>query len=100
MFIAGLGTASPPHRYTQAQCWDAVRGTEQFERLDRYARATVQGVLLRDNGVRTRSLVLDSLDEVFEIDPDTLHRRFVRHAPVLAASAALAAFESTGLRPH
>ena len=100
MFIAGLGTASPPHRYTQAQCWDALRGTEQFAQLDRYARATVQGVLLRDNGVRTRSLVLDSLDEAFEIDPDTLHRRFVRHAPALAASAAGAAFESAGLRAH
>ena len=100
MFIAGLGTASPPHRYTQAQCWDAVQGTAQFSQLDRYARAMLQGVLLRDNGVRTRSLVLDSLDEAFELDPDTLHQRFVRHAPALAADAARAACDAAGVPPH
>ncbi len=42
MFIAGLGTAAPPHRYTQAQCWEALQGAAQFKRLDRRARATLQ----------------------------------------------------------
>jgi alkylresorcinol/alkylpyrone synthase len=100
MFIVGLGTAAPPHRYTQTQCWEALQGAAQFRRLDRRARATLQKVLLGDNGIHTRSLVFDTLDEAFAIDPDTLHHRFVRHAPVLAAQAATNALEQARLRPQ
>ena len=59
MFITGLGTATPPHRYAQAQCWEAFQAAPQFALLDRRARTTLQRVLLRDNGIRTRSLALD-----------------------------------------
>ena len=100
MFIVGLGTAAPPHRYTQAQCWVALQGAEQFARLDRQARVTLQRVLLRDNGIHTRSLALDPLHEAFDIDPDTLHRRYAHHAPVLASQAAADALRQAGLRPH
>src|SRR6185295_6214790 len=41
-----------------------------------------------ENGIEARRLALGSLDEVFRIDPDTLHARFVEHAPRLAAQAA------------
>ncbi len=99
MFIVGLGTAVPPNRYTQAQCWEAIAGAGQFAQLDRRARATLQGVLLRDNGIHTRSLALDSLKEVFDIDPDTLHRRFAKHAPVLASQAAVDALRQAGILP-
>jgi alkylresorcinol/alkylpyrone synthase len=46
---------------------------------------------MRDNGISTRHLALESLAEGFAIDPDTLHRRFKTHAPALAAEAALEA---------
>ncbi len=100
MFITGLGTATPPHRYTQAQCWEAFQAAAQFARLDRRARTTLQRVLLHDNGIRTRSLALDTLAEVFAIDPDTLQRRFALHAPALASAAATRALQQAGLRPH
>src|SRR5450759_3791489 len=100
MFIVGLGTAAPPNRYTQVQCWEAFQGAAQFAQLDRRARATLQKVLLHNNGIHTRSLALDSLDEVFAADPDTLHRRFARHAPLLASRAATDALQQSGLRPH
>jgi len=99
MFITGLGTATPPNRYTQGQCWDAFQNAAQFTQLDRRARTTLRRVLLGENGIHTRSLALDSLDEVFATDPDTLHRRFARHAPVLASRAAVGALEQAGLRP-
>ena len=100
MFVAGLGTATPPQRYTQVQCWEAFQSAGQFAQLDRRARTTLQRVLLHDNGIRTRALALDSLDEVFATDPDTLHRRFARHAPRLASAAATGALRQAGLRPH
>src|SRR5271154_1769092 len=100
MFIAGLGTAAPQHRYTQAQCWEALQGAAQFKRLDRRARATLQKVLLGDNGIRTRSLVFSSLDEAFAIDPDTLHSRFTKYAPLLATQAATNALQKANRQPH
>jgi alkylresorcinol/alkylpyrone synthase len=100
MFITGLGTATPPQRYTQAECWASFQTAEQFAQLDRRARATLQRVLLHDNGIRTRSLALGSLAEVFAIDPDTLHQRFALHAPKLAATAATHALQQAGLGPQ
>jgi len=100
MFITGLGTATPPHRYTQVQCWEALQAAPQFALLDRRARATLQKVLLRDNGIRTRFLALEALAGIFATDPDTLHRRFALHAPALAHDAATRALQQAGLRPQ
>jgi alkylresorcinol/alkylpyrone synthase len=40
---------------------------------------------------------VDSLQEVFAIDPDTLHRRYATHAPLLAAQAGRRALERAGI---
>jgi alkylresorcinol/alkylpyrone synthase len=61
-------------------------------------RAILQGILNHDNGIERRSLALDSLDESFDLDPDTLHRRFVKHAPALASQAARRALDDAGSR--
>jgi 3,5-dihydroxyphenylacetyl-CoA synthase len=88
MFLRGLGTAHPERRYTKAECWDSFQKSPWFEQLDRRSRTIAEMVLRGDNGIEARRLALDSLDEVFKIDPDTLHARFCEHAPRLAAQAA------------
>ncbi|MEO8741128.1 MAG: 3-oxoacyl-[acyl-carrier-protein] synthase III C-terminal domain-containing protein [Casimicrobiaceae bacterium] len=55
-------------------------------------------VLTKDNGIEARTLALDGLDDVFRIDPDTLHQRFLTHAPALAADAARAALVDASLQ--
>ena len=97
MFFTGIGTATPPRRYTKAECWSAFRESDWFARLDRRSHALAEAVLLRDNGISTRSLALDSLAEVFAIDPDTLHRRYAKHAPALAGEAAVEAMRDAGV---
>ncbi len=87
MFIVGLGTAVPPNSFTQTDCWDALQRADRPE-LTARTRSILQGILTHDNGIERRSLALDNLDEGFEIDPDTLHRRFVENAPRLASQAA------------
>jgi polyketide synthase Type III len=91
MYLTGLGTATPTRRYTKEQCWNAFLSSDWFSRLDRRSHAIGEAVLLRDNGISTRHLALESLAEGFAIDPDTLHRRFATHAPALATEAALEA---------
>src|ERR1700682_488542 len=97
MFITGLGTAVPPRSFTQADCWEALQRAERPEITPR-TRAILQAILNHDNGIERRSLALDSLDEGFDLDPDTLHRRFVRHAPALASQAAAKALGDAGRR--
>lgn len=97
MFLSGLGTAAPPQRYSQAQCWEAFRACEHYRRLGRRAQVLVEQVLLGDNGIAARHLVPAELHEVFDINPDTLHRRFAEHAPRLATEAALRALDDADL---
>lgn len=97
MHIVGIGTATPPRRYTKSECLAAFRRSDWFGRLDARAHLVAATVLQRDNGIEARHLAVDSLDEVFTIDPDTLARRFQQHAPALAAQAAGRALARAGL---
>ncbi len=97
MFLSGLGTAAPAHRYTQAECWQAFRSCEHYRRLGRRAQILVEQVLLGENGIAARHLAPAALGEVFDISPDTLHRRYAEHAPRLARQAASRALADAGL---
>jgi len=98
MFIIGLGTATPPNRYAQRECWEALRAAEQFSQLTVRSRAILRKVLLGDNGIATRHLALNPLSEAFDLTPDALHTRFTKHAPALATQAALEALNNAGLQ--
>jgi len=97
MYFRGLGTATPPSRYTKAECLAAFQRSEWFARLDSRSHLIARTVLQRDNGIEARRLALASLDEVFTIDPDTLDRRFLANAPSLAAEAGSGALAAAGL---
>jgi alkylresorcinol/alkylpyrone synthase len=95
MFIVGLGTAVPPNSFTQAEGWEALQRARRPE-ISARTRMVLEGILRHDHGIDRRSLALDSLDESFDLDPDTLHRRFVKHAPALASGAAAKALREAG----
>ena len=97
MFFLGIGTATPTARYTKAECLEAFQNSGWFGRLDARSHFVARTVLQRDNGIEARRLALDSLAEVFCIDPDTLSRRFLEHAPALAAEAGRRALADAGL---
>ena len=97
MYFRGLGTASPASRYTKAECLAAFEQSAWFKRLDTRAHWIARSVLQRDNGMATRHLAVDDLAEVFQIDADTLARRFETHAPALASQAASRALADAGL---
>lgn len=96
MFIVGLGTAAPPQRYAQRDCWEVVQLTRHFQKLTPRSRAILRKILTGQNGIVTRHLALDKLEEVFDLRPDALHARFVKNAPVLAAQAAERALNDAG----
>ena len=99
MFLTALETAAPPRRFTQRECWEALQRADRPE-LNARVRAILEGILSHDNGIETRALALETLDESFDLDPDTLHRRFATHAPRLASAASARALAASGLPPE
>lgn len=97
MVIVGLGTAAPPQRYAQKAGWDIVQHTSHFQNLTSRSRAILKKILTGQNGIATRHLALDKLEDVFEINPDALHARFVKTAPHLASQAAERALQNAGM---
>ena len=81
MFFIGLGTATPPHCYTQHECWDAMHRSALFSQLAPRSRAILKKVFLSNNGIVTRHLALSPLEEGLDITPATLQARFAKHAP-------------------
>jgi predicted naringenin-chalcone synthase len=100
MFITGLGTAAPPCRYAQRECWDALQNSAAFGELSLRSRAILKKVLCGNNGIATRHLALEPLTEAFNLTPDALHSRFARHAPALASEAGRKALADVQCKPE
>ena len=99
MYLSGLGTAVPPRRFTQVECWEALQQAPQFSQLDARSRALLRKVLSGENGIATRHMVMANWEEAFVLTPDALHDRFARHAPELASQAAERAITTARLKP-
>jgi alkylresorcinol/alkylpyrone synthase len=99
MFITGLGTAAPPQCYAQRECWEAFLRSDHGRQLNPRSRAIVKKVLTGKNGIATRHLALDDLDQAFDLAPDALHARFVKNAPLLATRAAESALADAEKQP-
>jgi len=99
MFFSGLGTAAPSTRWTQMQCWDALVASNQLPSLSPRSQAILRKVLRGNNGICSRHLALDDLNEAFAFDPDVLDARFAKHAPAVASQAAERALADAGVAP-
>ena len=99
MFLSGLGTAAPPTRWTQLQCWEALVASDYLSTLSTRSQAILRKVLRGNNGICSRHLAFDHLAEAFNFDPDVLDARFAKHAPLVASQAAERALSDAGLAP-
>jgi predicted naringenin-chalcone synthase len=84
MFILGIETATPPHRYSQKECWTILNASARFQEFTPRSQAILKKVLTCGKRIDTRHLALDDLNQAFEITPDVLHARFLAHAPRFA----------------
>ena len=100
MFIIGTGTATPSPRYTQQECWAALKTSARFQELNSRSQAILKKVLTGDSGIATRHLALDRLDHAFDLTPDALNARFMENAPALATAAAERALASSKTNPR
>jgi predicted naringenin-chalcone synthase len=99
MFIIGIGTATPPQCYTQADCWRVIQHCPAYQKLNGRSKAIIKKVLTGENGIATRHFALNNLEEAFALNPDALHDRFLQNAPALAAQAAERALAQAQTKP-
>jgi predicted naringenin-chalcone synthase len=97
MYLTGLGTAAPETSYSQKECWEFFHRSAHFKRMAPRSQALARKVLTGPNGIISRHLALESLEEAFAVGPDPLHERFRRTAPSLAARAATQALSGADL---
>jgi alkylresorcinol/alkylpyrone synthase len=100
MFIIGIGTATPPHRYSQLECWTTLVKSARFQEFTPRSKAILKKVLTGQSGIVTRNLALDNLNQAFDLTPDALHARFIENAPALATTAAERALASSKTNPR
>lgn len=93
MYLTGIGTAVPQHRYTQADCWAAMQRAPQFPRLNPRSHALLRKVLCGDNGIDARYLAIEDLDQAF-VDPGPSARPVRRARPGARHEAAERALAS------
>jgi len=100
MFIIGIDTATPPQRYSQADCWKAPQEAAPFLKLNRRSKAILKKVLTGENGIATRHFALEQLHRAFDLTPDALHARFAESAPAIATLAAERALAHAQTEPR
>ncbi len=97
MYVQSPATAVPPHRFSQAQCWDILRGSPRAGELNPRSLAILRKVLTADNGIAARHFVTPDIQRVFDQDGDALNETFRREAPLLAGRALRDALDRAGL---
>ena len=100
MFIIGIGTATPPNRYSQQECWTTLVNSARFQEFTPRSKAILKKVLTGQSGIATRHLALDDLNHAFDLTPDALHARFIENAPALATAAAERALAAAKTDPR
>lgn len=63
------------------------------------AQAICRRVFGGSNGIESRYLAFERLEEAFDLEPNALHARFARHAPAVASEAAGRALREAGAGP-
>jgi predicted naringenin-chalcone synthase len=88
MHLHSLATAVPPHRYSQATCWEAVQQNAMLRQMRPRSAALMEKVLTNGaSGIATRNFAMAELEPVFSRSAEELNQCFEREAPAVAANA-------------
>lgn len=99
MYLESIASALPPHRYTQPECLDALRGTGMLAGLRAGSQALLSKVLSNGvSGIRSRHFCLPEIGPVVGRGAQQLNEFFERESPRLAGGALDRALERAGLR--
>jgi alkylresorcinol/alkylpyrone synthase len=97
MFLRSIATANPRLSLSQAECWELATRSKLRDRISFKSLALLRRVLTGATGIERRHFAVEDLENVFDLDADSLNHAYVAHAPALAATALEGALERAGL---
>jgi len=98
MYLKSLATAVPPHSYSQASCWEAVRRNDLLRDLKPRSAGLMEKVLTNGgSGIAARQFALPTLEPIFSRSAEDLSVCFERESPVLGCAALEKALANAGI---
>jgi alkylresorcinol/alkylpyrone synthase len=99
MYLKSLVNRVPEDSLTQAECWDIFVRSEAPRHLKGRSVSFVDKVLHGESGIEKRHFALPNLDQLFQLDAESLNIAFEREAPALARRALKEALERAACLP-
>lgn len=99
MFLHSLASAFPPHSFTQHECWEVARSSEEAGKLRERSRQLMEKILCGDSGIEKRHFVAENPALLFGAGAQELNQGFELAAPKLAGAALVKALGEAGITP-
>ncbi len=96
--LVSLETATPDHRFAQAECWEILQQTKDLHQLTPVAMRILERVLTNDNGIDFRYFAINQLETLVAANADQLNQYFQKAAPALAEKALQKALDRGGIK--
>lgn len=96
MYLQSISHAVPENAFTQAECWEALRGSSALSALKARSRTLLEKVLLGQNGIDQRHFAVRQIEDVFSRNAEQLNQAFEVEAPKLATAALRKALAASG----
>ena len=101
MYLTSLATSNPPHRFTQAEIWQALQSHPGIGGLKSRSLSLLEKILCNSSsGIEGRRFASADISSIFRHDAEGLNRCFETHAPALSAEALAKAIAKAGLTPE
>ncbi|MEX2381257.1 MAG: stilbene synthase [Opitutales bacterium] len=100
MYLQSIASAVPPHRFTQAECWEIIDRSKAKTALRDRSLALLKKVLTSDNGIDYRHFAAPCIEKIFDLDGEQLNRTFEAEAPALAGRALAGALDRAGIKAN
>lgn len=98
MYFRSLATAVPVRRFTQTDCWEALKDTPALAGLSTRARQLFEKVLLGNNGIEARHLALAPGAVLSGLNAQELNEAYEKEATRLGNAALERALHRAGVQ--
>lgn len=100
MYLKSLTTANPPHPFTQAETWAALKTHPQFSKLKTRSATLLEKILTNPtSGINHRQFTSPDLTPIFHHTAQQLNHSFEQEAPKLSATALKKAIAQAHISP-
>ncbi len=98
-YLQSIAAAVPPQVYTQSELYTIFEQSQARHRLKERSQNLMRKILRSPNGIETRHLALEPLEDIFDLNAEELNQAFEKYASRLSHQALEKALSRAGLHP-